>query len=141
EVNEQVDAAMAIQDGQHDRRNRGTLSSWLRGALTSFNCGAEDRCDSRDDPAVATLSPRSTSRLGPAPGEACAAAEGWDSDPAATSGVLVPFPIHGEALLVKLADALRKRAADICSERDPLLLKMSRRPGSRLAIDQTAYVQ
>ena len=53
----------------------------------------------------------------------------------------MPFPIYGAALLVKLADALRNRTADACSERDPLLLKMSHRPGSRLAIDNIAYVE
>jgi hypothetical protein len=59
----------------------------------------------------------------------------------AKGGVLVPFPIHGEALLVKLADALRNRVAGTCSAHDPLLLKMSRHPGTRLAIDQSAYVE
>ena len=53
----------------------------------------------------------------------------------------MPFPVHGEALLVRLADALRSRVAGSCSERDPLLLKMSRHPGSRLVIDQNAYVE
>jgi hypothetical protein len=62
-------------------------------------------------------------------------------DAVPASGVLVPFPIHGEALLVKLADTLRNRDRDAHSGRDPLLLKMSRRPGLRLAIDHIAYVE
>lgn len=137
---------MAIQDGQHDWRNRGALSSWFRGASASLGCGTTDRCDGRDDSAVATLSPLSARGLvsarglGQAPGEV-SAPEVRGLEAVATSGVLVPFPIHGEALLVKLADVLRNRLANPRSERDPLLLKMSRDPTSRLAIDDAAYVE
>jgi hypothetical protein len=130
---------MAIENGQHDRRNRGTLAAWLRGALAPLDGGAEDRSDSRDD--AATPSPCSAARLGQASVGACARPELPGIDAVPTSAVLVPFPIYGEALLVRLADALRNRAADARSGRDPLLLKMSRRPGSRLAIDNIAYVE
>ena len=50
------------------------------------------------------------------------------------------FPIHGEALLVRLADLLRKRAVNRGLERDPLLLLISRCPTPRLSIDHTAYI-
>jgi hypothetical protein len=64
-----------------------------------------------------------------------------DTDDAVQSGILLQFPVHGEALLVKLADRLRLRLASGGAERDPLLLTMSRCPGSRLSIDSSAYVE
>lgn len=60
---------------------------------------------------------------------------------AAQGGVLLPFPFRGEALLVKLADQLRSRIANLRLDRDPLLLLISRCPGSRLSIDRAAYVE
>jgi len=62
-------------------------------------------------------------------------------DHAAPSGILLQFPVRGEALLVRLADLLRSRIADRRLERDPLLLLISRCPGSRLSIDRSAYVE
>jgi hypothetical protein len=62
-------------------------------------------------------------------------------DHAAPSGILLQFPVRGEALLVKLADLLRSRIADRRLDRDPLLLRISRCPGSRLSIDHSAYVE
>ena len=62
-------------------------------------------------------------------------------DHAAESGILLQFPVRGEALLVRLADLLRSRIADRRLERDPLLLRISRCPGSRLSIDRSAYVE
>jgi len=61
-------------------------------------------------------------------------------DDAVTSGVLLPFPIHGEALLVKLADLLRSRIGDRGPQRDPFLFSVSRCSCSRLSIDRVAYV-
>lgn len=62
-------------------------------------------------------------------------------DDAAPGAVVLPFPVRGEALLVKLADRLRSRFADGELERDLLLLTMSRCPESRLSIDHDAYVE
>ncbi len=63
----------------------------------------------------------------------------------AQGGVLLQFPLHGEALLVKLADTLRSRMAinpaRLGAEQDPLLLTISRCPGSRLSIDARANVE
>lgn len=63
----------------------------------------------------------------------------------ARDAVVLRFPLHGEALLVKLADMLRRRISHGGPERDPLLLALSRRPGShsgaRLSIDRCAYVE
>ncbi len=53
---------------------------------------------------------------------------------------ILPFPIHSEALLVRLADVLRSRIADRSPARNPLLLMISRGPMARLWIDRTAYV-
>ena len=60
---------------------------------------------------------------------------------AAQGGVLLPFPFRGEALLVKLADQLRSRIANRGLDGEPLLLLISRCPGSRLSIDRAAYVE
>ncbi|MCA6116438.1 hypothetical protein J6524_16245 [Bradyrhizobium sp. WSM 1738] len=60
---------------------------------------------------------------------------------AAQGGVVLQFPVRGEALLVRLADLLRSRIADHALERDPLFLLISRCPGSRLSIDRSAYVE
>lgn len=57
------------------------------------------------------------------------------------TAVLLPFPIHGEALLVKLAELLRVRVADRELWHDPLLLTMSRTPRSRLVIDRASYIE
>ena len=63
----------------------------------------------------------------------------------APGGVILQFPLHGEALLVRLADTLRSRIAinptGGAAERDRLLLTMSRCPGSRLSIDACANVE
>ena len=56
-------------------------------------------------------------------------------------GTLLPFPLRGEALLVKLADELRDRFTDGALSREPLSLTMSRCPESRLSIDRDAYVE
>ncbi len=76
----------------------------------------------------------------------------YGPSPAATqtgeqpTAMLLPFPIHGEALLVKLADQLRSKiaaSAPGCDEgaRATFLLTLSRRPCVRLTIDAAAYVE
>lgn len=57
------------------------------------------------------------------------------------SAILLPFPIRGEALLVKLADTLRGRIADREPRHNPFLLAISRGPRSQLLIDQAAYIE
>jgi hypothetical protein len=68
-----------------------------------------------------------------------------DNRPAATSdhesGVVLPFPIRGEALLVKLADLLRDKMAGFPADADPFALTISRYPRALLSIDQSAYVE
>jgi len=55
--------------------------------------------------------------------------------------MLLQFPVRGEALLVRLADLLRTRIEVRGSDADPLILLISRCPGSRLSIDRSAYVE
>ncbi len=54
--------------------------------------------------------------------------------------VLLPFPIRGEALLVKLAELLRARIATVALSPNVFLLTMSRAPRSCLAIDHASYI-
>lgn len=55
--------------------------------------------------------------------------------------VVLPFPIRGEALLVRLADLLRSRVANYSAGRHAFLLTMSRAPRSCLVIDRASYVE
>lgn len=59
----------------------------------------------------------------------------------APRGIVLPFPVRGEALLVTLAARLRERFAGDAFEREPLALTISRCPQSRLSIDRDAYVE
>jgi hypothetical protein len=73
-------------------------------------------------------------------GESAAAVRG--STPNPTPGaLLLPFPIRGEALLVRLADRLRSSAANRPPAQDPFAFAISRQPRSRLTIDRDAYVE
>ncbi len=57
------------------------------------------------------------------------------------TAILLPFPIRGEALLVKLADQLRDRIASSVTKRDSFILTMSRCSYSRLIIDGAAHIE
>ncbi|HEX3506695.1 MAG TPA: hypothetical protein VHU22_25210 [Xanthobacteraceae bacterium] len=57
------------------------------------------------------------------------------------SAVLLPFPIRGEALLVRLAELLRHRVGNDGPRHDPFLFALSRRPQSRLTLDVQSYVE
>lgn len=59
----------------------------------------------------------------------------------ATDGQVLPFPVRGEALLVTMAEGLRRKVADRVWMQDPLILSLSRNPHSRLTIDRDAYVE
>jgi hypothetical protein len=123
------------------KKNIRTLWSWFRGASWPINREANER----------RVSSGPTTRLssGQAPDDAKSkpgvAFQVVGSGEVTQSGILLQFPLRGEALLVKLADLLRKRIANSEAsrgpERDPLLLTMSRCSGARLSIDRTAYVE
>ncbi len=61
-------------------------------------------------------------------------------EPETQSAVVLPFPIRGEALLVKLAEVLRARIATVALSPNLFLLTMSRAPRSCLAIDHASYI-
>jgi hypothetical protein len=60
---------------------------------------------------------------------------------ATLGGRVLPFPIHGEALLVKLADLLRRRIAEHGIDQHLFPLTLSRAPLSRLRIDRTSFIE
>ncbi len=57
-----------------------------------------------------------------------------------TRAVVLPFPIHGEALLVKLADQLRRWTAGNAAQ-GSFDLALSRRKQTRLTVDAAAFVE
>ncbi|WP_244499725.1 hypothetical protein [Tardiphaga robiniae] len=57
------------------------------------------------------------------------------------SGTVLQFPLRGEALLVRLAELLRRRVAELVPQFDRLLLTLSRHPLLRLSIDESAYIE
>ncbi len=116
---------------------RRTLWSRLRDVVSSFDHGVGERGSM-------------PTGLIPAEGDATADVKVIQRDPEQNldrdmdgmlQAAILPFPIHSEALLVKLADVLRSRIADRSPERNPLLLLISRGPASRLWIDRTAHVE
>ncbi len=72
----------------------------------------------------------------------------WHQNPFASmqngnpqTAILLPFPIRGEALLVRLAELLRQRVAGRTPWHNSFVLTMSRTPRSRLTIDHATYVE
>lgn len=112
------------------RKGVRTMWSWLRGTLALSGRTVRD---AQARPAAASV--RS---LAVRPSTAGA----QDSTRTATRGTaeVLHFPIHGEALLVRLADLLRMRVVNRGLERDPLLLLISRCPAPRLSIDRMAHI-
>jgi len=110
------------------------LWSWLRGAASPI---APDTAEGRPClppwPGVDIARREAIGELRPGMAPLGRAAAG-------TTAVVLRFPLRGEALLVKLAELLRSRIAGRGPERDPLLLTISRCPGSRLSIDRRAYI-
>lgn len=108
---------------------RRTLRSWLGDMMRSFDpsCDAADR--RRATPAQPASIPAGLGAGLSAP------------DPRElVRGEVLPFPVHGEALLVKLADVLRRHAAARELADNPLRLTISRCPWTRLSIDAAACV-
>lgn len=125
----------AMETGDDATTKIRTLWSRLRAGSAPITPGIED-CQGES---IAPLLPDPVqSAVANGPGAFLRLVERDDVVPGC---VVLPFPVRGEALLVKLADRLRSRFADGELERDPLLLTMSRCPESRLSIDQDAYVE
>ena len=147
---------MVTQTLHDDRPWRRTLCAWLRGALPLRAAADKDRRCGQSS--VAAISPQGTPCLSEKTGAAeqaldaealdaevsgteVSGTEVLDTEVLAADSVVLRFPIHGEALLVRLGDLLRSRLADRGPEHDPLLLMMSRGLRSRLSIDRMAYVE
>lgn len=114
-------------------RSHGAWWRWLRGLLPLT------ASDARENDVLPVVSPSVVPAPGAAADRLASAATRRGDGPA--TGVVLPFPIHGEALLVKLAELLRCRVEQLGPQRDPLLLQIARCPRTRLSIDQTAYVE
>ena len=116
---------MATQHGKQKIgwQGRGALGAWLRKAFAPSG-------DVADAAALATPAAQA--------GDAVAVVQGGRAE---QSAVVLPFPTHGEALLVRLAQLLRECVADRGPVQEPFLLTMSRRRPSRLTIDYRSSVE
>jgi hypothetical protein len=56
-------------------------------------------------------------------------------------GIVLPFPLRGEALLVRLAELLRRRVEELVPRSERLTLTLSHHPALRLSIDESAFVE
>jgi hypothetical protein len=129
---------MGAVDNHDDVEKPGKLRSWLRAASACIGSGADQQY--RAWPIVAGYVPATSIAAEPAiSAHVNATRNGCDAD--RESAVVLNFPIYGEALLVRLAERLRSRVAERDAARDPLLLTISRCPGSRLEIDSDAFVE
>jgi hypothetical protein len=117
---------------QGDRQQKSSpFRSWLRNALW-FGIGAAGVADCADVE-------QSAPPAGDASGGQHKVAE---HDCGALNGsVVLPFPIRGEALLVRLAGLLRHRVGNFEPMHDPFLFAVSRQPGTWLAIDHRSSVE
>ncbi|UGA43660.1 hypothetical protein HU230_0036330 [Bradyrhizobium quebecense] len=124
---------MITQPSPFPLTERRTLRTWLSSMMRSFDhgCGAADVVRAEPVSQVSIGSGIGT-ELGVVPVAADVREE--------PRGEVVAFPVHGEALLVKLADLLRRRVAGREPADNPLRLTISRCPWTRLSIDATAYV-
>lgn len=112
-----------------DRRRRRTPWRWLRDMALAF----ERRHAGRRHE---TSAPQSSGHEAGAGGMAV-----FRTDAAQHGSAVLPFPISGEAVLVRLAHVLRDRIGSAGSDGDRLLLTISRGPRCRLTIDDSAYVE
>ncbi|UGY06230.1 hypothetical protein [Bradyrhizobium quebecense] len=124
---------MITQPSPFPLTERRTLRSWLSSMMRSFDHGRGAADVTRAEP-VSQVSIRAGigAELPVLPVAADVREE--------PRGEVVAFPVHGEALLVKLADLLRRGVAGREPADNPLWLTISRCPWARLSIDATAYV-
>lgn len=133
-----MSAVMDIRNGQGDRRSRSlAVWSWLRSVLLrGQHPGVRSHL-----PAVVTATAVASKRAEKTTSVDRAVTLRREPNAWPEAEIILPFPIHGEALLVKLAEVLRNRIADHGPEWDSGLPQLSRRPWSRLSIDRQAYVE
>ena len=124
---------MITQPSPFPLTERRTLRSWLSGMMRSFDHGCGAAGVTRAEPvSQVPIRVGSGAEFGVVPVAADVREE--------PRGEVVAFPVHGEALLVKLADVLRRHVAGREPADNPLRLTFSRCPWARLSIDATAYV-
>lgn len=111
-------------------RQRRTLWSWLSSVMRWIDRHG-DVVDGGTEPAPIRIGESTTPRAIPVQP---------DLSQQQRRGEILPFPVHGEALLVKLAEVLRRRVAGRQPDHNPLWLTISRTPRVRLSIDGSAYV-
>ena len=112
---------------------------WLRRLRRPVVC---DTCESgHRDVLPVTAPPLVPVADRAAPGGLVSAGLVGDGNGPAAGATVLLFPIHGEALLVRLAEVLRRRVDDMKLGCDPLLLQIARSSRTRLSIDPTAYVE
>lgn len=119
---------MITQPSPFPLTERRTLRSWLSDVMRSFDPG----CDAADQEPGVPAPP--SLPVGSGAGS-CSPERGEQ-----TRGEVLPFPLHGEALLVKLAEVLRRHVERRQPADDVLRLTISRSPWLRLSIDAAAYV-
>ena len=122
---------MITQTSPYALRQRRTLRSWLGSVMRSFDHG----CDVAE---VESAAPPVPIRIGA--GAEFRAVPFKPEVRDQPRGEVVQFPVHGEALLVHLADVLRQHVAGRGPDHNPLWLTISRCPQARLSIDGAAYV-
>ncbi|WP_244484958.1 hypothetical protein [Bradyrhizobium tropiciagri] len=128
---------MITQPSPFPLTERKTLRSWLSSMMRSSDQGCDHGCGAAD---VTRAEPVSQASIRPGIGAELPLAPLAADLREEPRGEVVAFPLHGEALLVKLADALRRYVAGREPAGDPLWLTISRCPWARLSIDASAYV-
>ncbi|WP_426425301.1 hypothetical protein [Bradyrhizobium genosp. A] len=116
------------------------LWAWLRSSLPTRVGGTRNQLSGSELPALVTAT-----KLDPDAGSATpenrSAPFHSPKGASAEGGVILPFPICGEAVLLKLAEVLRKVFSGRDLAGDPPLLILERSPEPRLWIDRTAHVE
>jgi len=132
---------MITQPSPFPLTERRTLRPWLSSMMRSFDPGCDPGCDHGGGAVdVARAAPASQASIRAAIDAELPLAPVAPDLREEPRGEVVAFPLHGEALLVKLADALRRYVAGREPVDDPLWLTISRCPWARLSIDASAYV-
>ena len=84
---------------------------------------------------------RGASNAGVEPAQQDTVARSPAVDPVQEAGIVLPFPLRGEALLVRLTELLRRRVAELVPQCERLSLTLSHHPALRLSIDESAFIE
>jgi hypothetical protein len=140
-MKETSSAKMKTQSRQsYLRRGGRMLQSWRRDVTAALSLDADDCCAPRDRLTALTPPSPGGETSSAVPDEARAELSQSSEQPPKRS-VLLPSPIPGKALLVKLAPVLPNHVADPQPNRDPLLLTILRCPPLCLSVDRAVNVE